>query len=73
MRIASGFRRPLGRTRLNWSERRPLLSHRAAAAILDHLLKLGWATRKDRRTLSFTPTGAAAFDAAYGLSANHST
>lgn len=38
-------RRPLCRTCLDWSERRPHLSGRLGAGLLERLLALGWLTR----------------------------
>ncbi|MEP9379014.1 helix-turn-helix transcriptional regulator [Aquabacter sp. CN5-332] len=60
-------RRPLCRTCLDWSERRPHLAGRLGAALLTRLLELGWLVRTpDSRALRITPAGhrglAATFD-----------
>lgn len=60
-------RRPLCRTCLDWSERRNHLAGTLGAAILRHILDAGWATRGTGRVIAFTPTGAEAFDRAFGL------
>lgn len=65
--LGAGSRRPLCRTCLDWSERRHHLAGRLGAAILDHVIARGWARRGEGRLVSFTPQGAAAFDAAFGL------
>ena len=55
--LAQG-RRPLCRTCLDWSVRRPHLAGALGAAILAKSLELGWARRVPRsRVVSFTPAG----------------
>ncbi|GGE38863.1 transcriptional regulator [Agaricicola taiwanensis] len=50
--------RPLCRTCLDWSERRPHLAGRLGAALLDRLLELRWVVRlPDTRALEITSTG----------------
>lgn len=54
-------RRPLCRTCLDWSERRPHLAGALGAALLRRLFALGWARRAPRsRVVTFTPAGATA-------------
>jgi hypothetical protein len=60
-------RRPLCRTCLDWSERRNHLAGALGAAILEHVLARGWATRGPGRVVAFSAAGGAAFDAAFGL------
>jgi DNA-binding transcriptional ArsR family regulator len=51
-------RRPLCRTCLDWSERRPHLAGQLGAALLNRLLELRWVTRvPDSRALSITSAG----------------
>lgn len=51
-------RRPLCRTCLDWSERRPHLAGRFGAALFDRLLELGWLARlPDCRALVLTKAG----------------
>lgn len=51
-------RRPLLRTCLDWTERRPHLAGAAGAAILDRMFALRWARREtDSRTVVFTAQG----------------
>ncbi|MDB5706652.1 MAG: Transcriptional regulator, ArsR family [Sphingomonas bacterium] len=57
-------RRPLCRACLDWSERRSHPGGALGAAILDHIIAAGWASRADGRAIRFGPAGAAAFDAA---------
>ena len=60
--------RPLCRTCLDWSERRPHLAGRLGAALCDHLLRKGWIERvKDSRAIAVTPTGSAGFAAVFGF------
>ncbi|HXV00089.1 MAG TPA: winged helix-turn-helix domain-containing protein [Caulobacteraceae bacterium] len=61
-------RRPLCRACLDWSERKAHLAGGLGAALFEHVLAAGWARRAEGRVVSFTPTGAAAFDRAFGLS-----
>lgn len=60
-----GARRPLCRFCLDWSERRSHLGGALGAAILDHIVAAGWASRGEGRVISFHPRGAVAFDAAF--------
>jgi DNA-binding transcriptional ArsR family regulator len=60
-------RRPLCRACLDWSERRAHLGGALGAAVLDHVLKAGWAKRMEGRVVAFSPAGAAAYDAAFAL------
>ncbi len=63
-----GTRRPLCRTCLDWSERRPHLAGRLGAALLDRVLDLGWVARMpETRALRITRAGEAGFAAAFGL------
>ncbi|WAJ31600.1 ArsR/SmtB family transcription factor [Antarcticirhabdus aurantiaca] len=55
-------RRPLCRTCLDWSERRPHLAGRLGAALLARSLELGWVARAPKsRTLAITPAGERGF------------
>ncbi|MFG1461951.1 helix-turn-helix transcriptional regulator [Xanthobacter sp. DSM 24535] len=55
---AGGSRRPLCRTCLDWSERRPHLAGRLGSALLDRVLHLGWVARSpESRALRITPAG----------------
>lgn len=61
-------RRPLCRTCLDWSERRPHLAGRLGAALLDRVLDLGWVARMpDTRALRITRVGKAGFGKTFGL------
>ncbi len=60
-------RRPFCRTCLDWSERRHHLGGALGAAILERTLEKGWATRGEGRVIAFSPKGAMAFDASFGL------
>ena len=55
-------RRPLCRACLDWSERRSHLGGTLGAAILDHVIATGWASRGEGRAIRFSLAGAAAFD-----------
>jgi len=58
-----GKRRPVCRTCIDWSERRPHLAGGLGAALLDHFLSDGWAHRVEgARTLTFTTDGLRRFD-----------
>lgn len=60
--------RPLCRTCLDWSERRPHLAGRLGAALCSHLLRKGWIERvKDSRAIAVTPAGASGFLDAFGF------
>lgn len=67
-------RRPLCRTCLDWSERRPHLAGRLGAALLERSLALGWIGRTaESRALRVTRAGEAGFDATFGLPADWRT
>lgn len=56
-------RRPLCRTCLDWSVRRPHLAGALGAALLQRLGELGWVTRpKNSRVIAFTPNGRRRFE-----------
>ncbi len=56
-------RRPLCRTCLDWSVRRPHLAGALGAALLERLAELGWAAReKTSRAVAFTPAGRRRFE-----------
>ncbi|WP_051494306.1 winged helix-turn-helix domain-containing protein [Streptomyces exfoliatus] len=56
--VPSGSRRPLVRACLDWTERRPHLAGAVGAALCDHALTAGWATRiGTTRALAVTPAG----------------
>lgn len=60
-------RRPLCRTCLDWSERRPHLAGALGAALLSRLYALGWARRIDQtRVIAFSPRGEAEFARLFG-------
>ncbi|WEK51728.1 MAG: helix-turn-helix transcriptional regulator [Candidatus Kaistia colombiensis] len=60
--------RPLCRTCLDWSERRPHLAGRLGAALCQHLLQKGWIERvKDSRAIAVTPAGSAGFADVFGF------
>ena len=60
-------RRPLCRTCLDWSERRGHLGGSLGAAVLDRVVAAGWARRMEGRVVTFSASGAAAYDAAFEL------
>ncbi|MBY8976292.1 winged helix-turn-helix transcriptional regulator [Rhodobacteraceae bacterium NNCM2] len=61
-------RRKMCRPCLDWSQRRMHLGGALGAAILDEITGRGWARRMpDSRVISFSRTGAEAFDEAFGL------
>lgn len=61
-------RRPLCRTCLDWSERRPHLAGRLGAGLLERLLALGWLTRvPGSRALTLTRAGEAGLIATFHL------
>ena len=64
MQSLENARRPLCRTCLDWSERRNHLGGALAAAVLDRIYQLGWASRDPHsRVVSFSKRGRARFDA----------
>ena len=66
-----GGRRPLCRTCLDWSERRPHLAGRLGAALLERFVALGWVTRvPGSRALEVTRRGEAGFAARFGIKAD---
>lgn len=66
-RIDAG-RRPLTRSCLDWTERRPHLAGALGAALLDALLRRGWVARRpEGRALLLTPTGTTGLRSALGL------
>lgn len=61
-------RRPVCRTCLDWSERRPHLAGRLGAALLDRMLATKWVARTPAsRALSITRAGEAGLAAKFGL------
>ena len=62
-------RRPVCRTCLDWSERRAHLAGALGAAILERIVERRWASRAEGRVVTFTPSGARAFETAFGLAA----
>ncbi|MDR0807786.1 MAG: helix-turn-helix domain-containing protein [Gemmobacter sp.] len=61
-------RRPLCRTCLDWSERRPHLAGRLGAALLDRTLALGWISRTaESRALRIMRAGEAGFSNTFDL------
>ena len=60
-------KRPMCRTCLDWSERRPHLAGALGAAILERVLGQGWARRGEGRVVIFSPSGASAFRHAFGV------
>jgi len=60
-----GARRPMCRLCLDWSERKSHLGGALGAAILDHIVTAGWASRGEGRVIRFDQRGAAAFDRAF--------
>ena len=59
-------RRPLCRSCLDWSERKSHLAGALGAALLDEIVRRGWARREAGRVVKFSPDGARRFDAAFG-------
>ena len=59
-------RRPLCRSCLDWSERKSHLAGALGAAMLDEIVRRGWARREVGRVVRFSPDGARRFDAAFG-------
>lgn len=61
-------KRPLCRTCLDWSERRPHLAGRLGAALLDRSLDLGWINRiPESRALRITRAGETGFGSTFDL------
>lgn len=60
--------RPLCRTCLDWSERRPHVAGRLGASLLDRTLALGWISRTaESRALRITRAGEIGFGGTFGL------
>lgn len=59
-------RRPLCRSCLDWSERKSHLAGALGAALLDEIVRRGWARREAGRVVRFSPDGARQFDRAFG-------
>jgi len=71
MPALAGGRRPVCKACLDWSERRSHLGGALGRALLARMLESGWARRiEGGRALLFTPTGSAAFEAAFGAAAS---
>lgn len=61
-------KRPVCRTCLDWSERRPHLAGRLGAAMLSRCLALGWIARPtENRALRMTRTGEIGFGSTFDL------
>jgi len=61
-------KRPLCRTCLDWSERRPHLAGRLGSVLLERALALGWVGRAvESRALRITRAGEAGFTGTFGL------
>ncbi|MBS7542816.1 ArsR/SmtB family transcription factor [Ancylobacter oerskovii] len=68
---AAPSRRPLCRTCLDWSERRPHIAGRLGAALLDRALDRGWVARRpDSRALRLTRLGDQGFATIFALPAD---
>ena len=66
--LAAGGRRPVCRTCLDWSERRPHLAGRLGAALCRRALELGWIERaRDGRAVAVTPAGRRGFAEVFGI------
>lgn len=64
---ATSARRPVVRSCLDWSERRPHLAGKLPARLLDHMLDAKWFTRKaSSRALWLTDTGRNGLQATFG-------
>lgn len=59
-------RRPLCRSCLDWSERKSHLAGALGAAMLDEIVRRGWARREAGRVVKFSPDGAQQFDQTFG-------
>ena len=65
---AASGRRPLCRTCLDWSERRPHLAGRLGAALYQRLLELGWIEpARDSRAVTITRGGCQGFLRTFGV------
>jgi DNA-binding transcriptional ArsR family regulator len=68
VQLGEGGKRPLCRTCLDWSERRPHFAGRLGAALCSRSFELGWIVRsKDSRAVAVTPAGRQGFAAAFGI------
>ncbi|MGB3387584.1 MAG: helix-turn-helix transcriptional regulator [Pseudaminobacter sp.] len=68
MEAQPSSRRPLCRTCLDWSERRPHLAGRLGASLLQRALDLSWVSRvPESRALRITRAGEMGFASAFGL------
>ena len=68
--VTAGSRRPLVRSCLDWTERRPHLSGAVGAALCAHSIAEGWIVRiGTTRALTLTDTGRQAFNDHLGLTA----
>ncbi len=66
--LDAGGARPLCRTCLDWSERRPHVAGRLGAALLERSLDLGWVRRRtDGRALTVTEAGRRGYVAVFGV------
>jgi DNA-binding transcriptional ArsR family regulator len=66
--------RPLCRTCLDWSERRPHLAGRLGSALCQQAFALGWIERtRDSRAVHITALGAAGFTEWFGLGSDIAT
>ncbi|MET8686374.1 winged helix-turn-helix domain-containing protein [Streptomyces sp. NPDC004732] len=66
--LARGGRRPLARSCVDWTERRPHLAGVAGAALCGHALTAGWCERiGSERAVRVTRTGARAFVTHLGI------
>lgn len=66
--LAVAGRRPLCRTCLDWSERRPHLAGRLGAALRQRCLDLGWIeAAKHSRAVAITPAGRRGFGELFGI------
>jgi DNA-binding transcriptional ArsR family regulator len=67
---ARSTKRPLCRSCIDWSERRPHLAGWLGAALLDRVLDLKWIARApDSRAVRITAAGAAGFSETFGVCA----
>jgi hypothetical protein len=62
-------RRPLARTCLDWTERRPHLAGAAGAALCSRLVESGWVERGPGRTVRATAPGRTALRRLLGIAA----
>jgi len=60
-------RRPLTRSCIDWSERRPHLAGALGASLLRRFLDLGWIRRAERRVVHVTAAGRAGFERELGI------